>query len=201
MYRGKRIAPISKNKRNCITLALSVILLVSTLAIRPTVAYLLDTTNEVENTFQYGWVSCAVDETIDGTAKKDVTIQNTGNTSAYIRATIVVTWKDENGNVYGPVQPIFDTDYTLTINSNDWFVGSDGYYYYTNSVADNSSTGVLIESCTRTTTTPPTDSNGASYELAVEILADAIQSSPNEAVESAWPVQVDADGMLSEVTS
>ena len=34
------------------------------------------------------------------------------------------------------------------------------------------------------------------YSLSVEIIADAIQSVPKEAVESSWPVKVDADGNI-----
>lgn len=108
----------------------------------------------------------------DGT-KTDVTITNTGNTDAYIRAALIGQWLDENGN------PVFGfTDYTAgkvklvdswyqdqfvshngyhgyfedlagyTNNNknydfdnplNNWFLNSDGYYYYKNIVPEGES--------------------------------------------------------------
>ena len=36
----------------------------------------------------------------ENNVKKEVSIQNTGNVRAFIRAEVVVTWKDKDGNVY-----------------------------------------------------------------------------------------------------
>lgn len=52
-------------------------------------------------------------------------VKNTGNTDAFIRAQIVVTWKDANGNV-SATKPVEDTDYTMTLNTTDWFLGATG---------------------------------------------------------------------------
>ena len=142
-----------------------------------TVAYLVTKTSPVVNTFTPGEVSCKIDETFDGTTKSNVYVTNTGNTNAYIRAAIIVTWKDAAGNIAATV-PAKGTDYEITIGSN-WVKGNDDYYYHKGSVTPNNLTSNLIENCTAL------QPNG-DYTLSVEILADAIQSSPDSAVTQAW---------------
>ncbi|MBE5869543.1 MAG: hypothetical protein E7293_11425 [Lachnospiraceae bacterium] len=111
-----------------------------------------------------------------------MTISNTGDTEAYIRAAIIVTWKDaENGNVYGAA-PVAGTDYTIELNEAEWFEGSDGYYYYRQPVAPRGETSALINSCTVIQ-----DKTPAGYGLNVEILGSAIQSVPVSVVNEKWP--------------
>lgn len=155
-----------------------------------TLAYLVDWEPEVENNFGYAWVSCAVSEKTSGNTKSEVTVENTGNTAAYIRAYWIITWKDANGNVYGASQPVQDTNYTLTLNDNGWSKIGD-YYYCNQAVAPNANTADLIESCVYVTGAP------AGYTLSVQIIADAVQSNPTSAVTEAWSaVTVDEDGKL-----
>lgn len=66
-----------------------------------TMAFLVDRTDPVENQFTYDKVSCSVNETMNGNTKSNISIQNTGSTAAYIRAEVIVTWQDADGNVYG----------------------------------------------------------------------------------------------------
>lgn len=146
-----------------------------------TVAFLIANTEKVNNNFTYGYVSCAVNEDpFTGGTKSNVTIQNTGDTTAYIRARIVVTWKDAAGNVFGKA-PVAPTDYTLQTGSG-WTTGTDGYWYYKSAVESGESTSALIKSCTNKETSPD-----EAYDLSVEIIADAIQSQPANAVTEAWP--------------
>lgn len=152
-----------------------------------TVAYLVTNTTPVTNTFEPGYVTCVINEKgPDGkegfknnfdTVKKNVTVTNTGIVYAYIRAAIIVTWKDSSGNIAATV-PVEGTDYTLELNNTNW-TESGGYYYHKGSVAPNAQTEKLIKTCTAL------KSNG-DYTLSVEILADAIQSSPDSAVTQAW---------------
>lgn len=155
-----------------------------------TVAYLVTDTSPVENTFEPGMVSCEIEEKFDSpfTEKKDVKVKNTGNTDAYIRAAIIVTWKDAAGNIAATV-PVEGTDYTISLNSSSWKKQGD-YYYYINSVAPKGKTENLINSCVAKT---PNDG----YTLSVEILADAIQAEPTRVVEENWNVTVGNDGKIS----
>ena len=158
-----------------------------------TAAFLITADEPVINTFLPSKVSCQVEEDpFDGIEKTNVTIKNTGDTTAYIRAAIVITWKDaEGGNVYAGTPD--KEDYNLQMNETDWFPGSDGFYYFSKPVKSGESTTALIESCTVVEENTP-----AGYGLNVEILGTAIQSLPKEAVENKWGVTVNDDGTLSQ---
>ena len=174
----------------------SLVLVVSVLALvlavaGGTLAWLVANSGPVTNTFTPAQVSCEVDETFQNNVKSAVSIKNTSNIDAYIRAYVVVTWKDAQGNVYGKL-PVKDTDYTMTMpNNTKWFKSGD-YYYYPDAVPSGASTGMLIEEC-KLIGTPPADG----YSLSVEMIAEAIQSLPAMTVASVWPVTVNADGTLT----
>ena len=179
-------------KRKSIIVLFSLVLIL-VFAVGGTIAYIVTNTENVENTFTPGQVACEVEEPqFTGSVKENVAIRNTGNTEAYIRAAIVVTWKDcENGNVFGKM-PDSD-DYELEIGG-DWLKSSDGYYYCKSVVAVGEQTPVLIASCQ-----PKENAKnpGGNYALSVEILADAIQSTPDNAVEESWKAVhvVDVEGV------
>lgn len=162
-------------KRSGILLAAVIVLLAG--AVGGTWAFLVAQSEPVQNNFTYAHVSCRIDEKFENGVKSDVKIQNTGDIPAYIRARIVVTWKDANGNV--SAVPVKDTDYTITFNETDWT--QQGDYWYCNTAVDATKfTPVLITECKKTGTAPD------GYDLSVEILADAIQSEPASAVTEAW---------------
>lgn len=163
-------------KRSGILLAAVIVLLAG--AVGGTWAFLVAQSEPVQNNFTYAHVSCTIDEKFDGTTKSDVKIQNTGDISAYIRARIVVTWKDASGNVSSTV-PVKNTDYTITFNETDW-TQQGGYWYCKTAVNPDGFTPKLITECKKTGTAPK------DYDLSVEILADAIQSEPANAVKEAW---------------
>lgn len=159
-----------------------------------TLAFLVTRTDSVKNTFNYSNVACEVVEEkfINGTSvdKSNVRVLNTGDTESYIRAAIIVTWKDSAGNVYA-MEPQKDKDYTITINNSDW-LEKNGFYYYTKPVSPQKETGVLIENCSIK------GSGLEGYGLSIEILASAIQSKPTKAVENSWHVIVNSDGIISK---
>ena len=151
-------------KKGILLLAAAMLILVC--GVGSTLAYLATQTGQVQNTFEPAYVRSEVQETIANNVKSDVTIKNTGNVSAYIRAAIVVTWKDAEGRTM-PQAP-GTGDYTLTIGS-DWTeVG--GYYYYNKSVAADASTTKLIVEC------KPIKSYPDGRKLCVEVIGSAIQS-------------------------
>ncbi len=164
-------------KRSGILLAAVIVLLAG--AVGGTWAFLVAQSEPVQNNFTYAHVRCRIDETFDGTTKSDVKIQNTGDIPAYIRARIVVTWKDTSGNV--SAVPVKNTDYTIAFNENekDWTQQGD-YWYCKTAVDAGEETPVLITKCEKKGNAPK------DYDLSVEILADAIQSEPANAVMEAW---------------
>ena len=190
MYQGQYVKCTKCNKRRAnkgkATVLLTSLSLLIVLLVGTTTAFLIASDGPIANIFKSSQVSCEVNEDpFDGTTKTNVTISNTGDTEAYIRAAIVVTWKDaENGNIYGAT-PIAGTDYTIELNLEDWIEGSDGYYYYKHPVAPKNQNGVttaLITSCSVIQSKTP-----AGYGLNVEILGSAIQSVPVSVVNDKWP--------------
>ena len=135
----------------------------------------------MENAFEYAKVSCEVTENFTNNKKDNVQVRNTGTTDAYIRATYVVNWVDEQGNIAAAVPESYS--YNVTENPDSkWTKGSDGYFYYTSPVAPVASTEGSLLTCTVTYPVNP------EYTLSVEILAEAIQSTPANAVQEAWGV-------------
>lgn len=175
------------NKKRLSAIIAAAVAAVTLATVGSTLAFLVDSDDPITNIFTPSKVTCSVVEEFDGAVKKDVSIKNTGNTDAFIRAAIVVTWKDASGNVYG-VAPVENTDYSMTLNlsSTGWFKSGD-YYYYRQEVEPNTATeDALITSCQlKTGAAVP-----SGYNLSVEILADAIQSKPANAVTSAWGVSL-----------
>ena len=162
-------------KRSGILLAAVIVLLAG--AVGGTWAFLVAQSEPVQNNFTYAHVSCTINEEFDGTTKSNVKIQNTGDIPAYIRARIVVTWKDASGNV--SAVPVKDSDYTMTMGTG-WTKGTDGYWYCNTAVDAGGETPVLITKCEKKGNAPK------DYNLSVEILAAAIQSEPASAVTEAW---------------
>ncbi len=167
-------------------LLIAIILLIST-AVGSTVAFLATKTEPVENSFEYANVSCKVTQNCD-TDGSIVQVKNTGTISAYIRAAVVANWIDVDGNIAASVPEGYS--YDLTCSSGSWAQGKDGFFYYLLPVAPGASTEGNLLTCTVTCPETP------EYTLSVEVLAEAIQSTPASAVNEAWNVAVDGDGML-----
>ena len=80
--------------RNRAILVIAVAALVCALGAAGAVAFLIDKTNPVKNTFVPSKVTCEVKETFDGTTKTNVQIKNTGDIPAYIRVALVTYFAD-----------------------------------------------------------------------------------------------------------
>lgn len=169
-------------------LLIAIILLIST-AVGSTVAFLATKTEPVENSFEYANVSCEVMQGRDTDDSSIVKVKNTGTVSAYIRAAVVVNWMDTDGNIAASVPEGYS--YDLTCSSGSWVQGKDGFFYYPLPVAPGASTEGNLLTCTVTCPKDP------GYTLSVEVLAEAIQSTPANAVIEAWSAAVDGDGKLS----
>lgn len=153
-----------------------------TAAIGSTAAFLHTKTEETENAFLYGSVSSQVTETFENGVKENVCVKNTGNTSAFLRAMVILTWKNAAGDV--SAQPVQDSDVTIDWGSGWQKLGD--YWYCTTEVADGAESPALIVKCALS------DSAAApeGYALSVEIIADAVQSQPAQAVQEAWGVSI-----------
>lgn len=158
---------MKRMKKKSLLLVAGIVLML-TIAIGGTIAYLVTNTDSITNTFEPGRVPITVEETYSGATKSNVSIKNTGNVSAYIRAKIIVTWK-KGANEISATQPVKGTDYEISINEGAW-ESNGGYWYCKTPVAAGYNTPVLIISCTKTGTPPD------GYDLSVEIIAESIQA-------------------------
>ena len=168
-----------------------------TATVGSTAAWLVSKPAAVENNFVPGKVACEVQEkfgTESGTSvKRNVRVKNTGNTDAYIRVLLVFTWKDKDGNIFSN-KPQEGKDYQINKNLTDWIMQkSDAgtYYYYKKPVARDAETDVLIELLRQADGV--TGPENGKYKLSVDILADAVQADPPEAVADSWGVVVEND--------
>lgn len=188
---GKRVMKTKK------PVALVALLLLLCCTVAGTVAFLVTSTDPVTNTFTPASVSTEVNEDFDGITKSNVTIKNTGNIDAYIRATVVVNWaSDKEVGVVSGTAPKEGTDYTIEWTMSNWIKVGD-YYYYTQKVAANGATEQLFTNCKLLDGANVPDG----YHLQVTILADGIQAEPVHVVADVWKdVRVDG-GKLVDATA
>ena len=159
-------------------LLIAVLLLITT-AVGSTAAFLVTKTEPVEESFAYAQVSCQVTDAL--------AVQNTGTAQAYIRASYAVNWLDVDGYIAAAAPEGYSCG--LLENQDDWTEGGDGYFYYPYPVAPGSEAPSLL-------TCSPSYPEDPEYTLSVEVVAEAIQSTPAEAAEEAWGVTV-SDGVLA----
>lgn len=202
----KRNRKVSRKKASVVVVAYLVLMV--TLVAGTTFALLMSKTENIMNEFTSAVVNGEIDEDLTSTEKKNVQIQNTGNIDVYVRTKVVVTWQDENGNVYG-IAPVEGKDYEMdwcvdnASNLNQPWFEAKGYYYHKAAIKPDQATSYLFTSCKEGTKNPDIPSN---YKLNVEIISTVIQaegkdSSGNYAVEVVWPnVKVDTVNNVNVLT-
>ena len=182
MYQGEHMNNGGAPKaRKTATLLVAIVLLLG-VAVGTTVAYLIDSTKEIENKFEYAKTDVTVTEDFDGETKSNVKVKNNSNIPVYIRATYVANWVDAYGNIVTP----YPDEYIYQLDENPdgtWKKVGD-YYYYPTPVQPNGLTDGSLLTCTVTK-----QPENPEYTLNVEILATAIQSEPADAIYEAWGVR------------
>lgn len=189
MYRGNKQEKHPKRRKKAnkrIGILILSLLLIAAAAIGGTMAYLTADTPQVKNTFTPAEVTTEITEDFDGYVKKKVNVVNKGDIAAYIRVKLVTYRVNEAGNPIGGAAEI--PDFTPGTN----WVKHGGYYYYTLPVDPNESTQNLIGSGSeielKNYSTDPNDPDGG--RQVIEVMAEAIQSEPVEAVGKAWGVTI-----------
>lgn len=185
----KRIFNGSGGRKTALILSLC---LIFALAVGTTFALLKASTAPVENTFTAAKSDIKIDEDVTGGQKKSIIVQNTGTAVSYVRVKLVMNWVDADNNV--SAAPV---NITPKITDN-WFLGSDGNYYYKMPVAAKGETTNLLQA-----DSPITEPAGkpAGCHLEVTVLAESIQAAPSKAVQQSWGVGVDSNGYLTQPTT
>ena len=181
----------SKNKK----IALLILpILILTVAVGGTVAYIIERTIEVENTF----APVIVDSAPVGNAQGGVAVVNNGDIPAYLRAVVVVNWVavDSDGNTTDHRHmdaPVEGVDYSIAYDTTgSWLKRSDGFWYCKEPINAGATTQALISSITRLSE-PPEEG----YVLFMEIATTGIQSVPSSAVEQAWGVTISCTTIIN----
>lgn len=183
----KRIFNGSGGRKTALILSLC---LIFALAVGTTFALLKASTAPVENTFTAAKSGTDIVEELDGNQKKSIVVKNTGTAVSYVRVKLVMNWVDESDNV--SAEPV---NITPVINTADWFLGTDGIYYYKMPVAAKGETTNLLKDPITQGTAPE------GYHLEVTVLAESIQAAPSAAVQQSWGVGVDSNGYLTQPTT
>lgn len=100
--------------------------------------------------------------------KKNVTVTNNNDFSVKVRAIIIASWQDDNGNTLA-VTPVEGTDYSIEYG-NDW-ENKDGFYYYKTVLKKGETTAALISECKPLKAAPV-----EGYTLSINIVSQTIQS-------------------------
>ena len=152
-----------------------------------TLAYMKAQSVPVSNKFTAGTVECSVVEQLNGdkTAKSAIQVRNDGTSAAYVRVKLVTYWVNEQNEVAGKPSA------ALNLNLSDgWINGGNNIYYCKSPVDSGTSSPNLLSDDLEMTT----DIEG--NRQVIEVISEAIQITPDEAVESAWGVTID-DGKIT----
>lgn len=160
-----------------------------TMSVGSTAALLQVSSDPVENVFMAVKVDTKINETFTSAGKSSITVENKqadDNMDVYVRVAVVGNWV-KGGKIV--------EKWTLTddyINTTNWVIGSDDFYYYKRVLEVGDSTENLLKKKITQTGGP----DGANLE--VTVVHQAIQYLPTSAVTQAWGVTVAQDGTISK---
>lgn len=146
-----------------------------------TLAWLAAGTEDTVNTFSPAKMEIEVKEDFDGATKSNVKVVNNSETAVYIRVALVPTWVNADGQPMAQSASLDDLTFTTELPESGWVKGDDGYYYCTSLVPVGSYTPALFTSAVVKENRAP---DGCTMDL--QVLAQAIQATPREAVIAAW---------------
>lgn len=161
------------------------LLLIFTVTVSGTVAFLVTQTNGLTNTFTPSQVSCEVTENFNGTTKSNVNVTNTSDIDAYIRVKLVSYRVNDAGQHIGGEATV------PQFTPGEGWIERGGYYYYTKPVKPNETPDVPLIGATGITLNSYTDTDGG--KQVIEVMAEAIQAEGvdtdgTKAVVKAWGV-------------
>lgn len=168
------------------------IALVVLLSLGGVVAYIAIKTGTLVNTFDAGKIEVSV-STVEG-ANGEITFSaastNNSDTDAYVRFKVVATWvsKTDESRLYAGA-PVLDTDYSLTLAGGVIKIGD--FYYVVSPVSKDSTIQIVTAELLEEADVPD------GYQLRIEVLTDAIQSKPADAITDAWGVGLDGNGNIT----
>ena len=192
---AKRLQRPQNKRRSAAVIAVAAAVALASVA----VAFMLRWA-EAQSDFTPAIVTCAVYEKVNGvevtgsaasgSVKSDITAENTGSTTVFLRLRLSACWVDGTGKVTGTPSALPQ----IMLRQN-WLDGGHGRYYYALPVEPRQSTTVLCEPRRRGTSVSPT---GAAVYQQITVLAEAVQALPEKAAQEAWGVTVE-NGRITAV--
>lgn len=192
---AKRLQRPQNKRRSAAVIAVAAAVALASVA----VAFMLRRA-EVQSDFTPAVVTCAVHEKVNGaevtgsaasgSVKSDITAENTGSTTVFLRLRLSACWVDAEGKTTGTPSALPQ----ITLRQS-WLDAGDGLYYYALPVEPGESTTALCEPIGMRTFVSPT---GVTVYQQVTVLAEAVQALPEKAAQEAWDVTVD-NGRITEV--
>lgn len=184
---AKRLQRPQNKRRTAAVIAVAAAVALASVA----VAFMLRRA-EAQSNFTPAVVTCAVREKVNGaevtgsaafgSVKSDITAENTGSTTVFLRLRLSACCVDGTGKVTGTPSALPK----ITLRQN-WLDAGDGLYYYALPVEPRQSTTVLCEPMRMETSVSPT---GAAVYQQITVLAEAVQALPGNAAQEAWGVTV-----------
>lgn len=194
---AKRLQRPQNKRRSAAVIAVAAAVALASVA----VAFMLRRA-EAQSDFTPAVVTCAVHEKVNGveytaaqspvagSVKSDITAENTGNTTVFLRLRLSACWVDAEGKTTGTPSALPQ----ITLRQN-WLDAETGCIYYALPVEPGQSTAVLCEPMRMGTSVSPT---GAAVYQQITVLAEAVQALPEKAAREAWGVTVDG-GRITKV--
>lgn len=162
-------------------------LLMFAVTVSATVAYIITKSDTSDNVFTPPVLRLRI-ENIDD-------LVNAGDVPVYVRAISVINWlSTEDEHTILSTKPVLNQDFSMDMHTEGWFLGADGFYYYRKPLAPGESIH-LVEAAYQL-------KEKEGYELRFEILSEAVQAYPAEAIAMSWPaVYIDENGLLQSAIS
>ena len=185
------------NRRKSLFLIAMVALLL-TFTVSGTIAWLAASTGELVNTFTPGKIDTELEEEFDNQAKTKIVVKNAEDSTVPVFVRVSVTGYYVKDVLDADNQPtgevvIVEPWGGLTDGQmgEGWLKGSDGFYYYSTSVAPRASTSNLLKSGINLL-----KRDDGSYPV-INVVHQSIQYTPVSAVNGAWPAVVATDNGTS----
>ena len=174
-YSGKHTRASAPRRGLVLAAALALTLIFSA---GGTLAWLAASTAETVNTFSPAAMKIDILETFDNKTKQNVKVQNNSETAVYLRVALGPTWVDET--THEPVaQSASLDDLNFTNFPGNGWQEQGGYYYCLSPVPVDGITPELLG-------TAKVKAAPAGCTMDLQVLAQAVQATPKDAVIAAW---------------
>ena len=171
-------------------ISIAILLVLVSGGIGITLAFLNVSSNSIDNHFNTTASSVSVYEEFDGTVKKNVSAKNTCSFPAYLRIKLISYRVNDTDRPIGGESSVP----TFTPGEGWLSLGEDTYVYFLPVLPNESPIVSLIGSDGITLKQYDDDEGGKQM---IQVIAECIQATPINAVESAWGVTVADDGSLT----